>query len=62
MQLVSIMQRGRHLLILRRNTGEISGPEVIWDGPKNSGNMFSGQTSPHFTLFLEKMDIEFYVP
>ena len=48
------MQRGRHLLILCRNTAEFSGPEVIWDGPKDSGNTFSVQTSPHFSLFLEK--------
>ena len=37
-------------------------PEVIWDGPKDSGNMFSGQTSRHFSLFLEKTDVGFYVP
>ena len=30
-----IMQRGRHLLILRRNATEFSGPEVIWDGTKD---------------------------
>ena len=35
--------RGRHLLILHRNTAEFSGPEVIWDGPKDSRNVFSGQ-------------------
>ena len=40
-----IMQRGRHLLILRRNTTEFPRPKVIWDVPKDSGNMFSGQTS-----------------
>ena len=49
-----IMQKGRHFFILRRNISKFSGPEVIWDGPKDSGNVFSGQTSPHFSLFLEK--------
>ena len=56
------MQRGRHLLILHRNVAQFSGPEVIWDGPKDSGNKFSGQTSPHFSLFFGKTDIGFYVP
>ena len=49
-----ILQRGRHLLISHRNGTEFSGPEVIRDGPKDSGNVFSGQTSPHFSLFLGK--------
>ena len=40
----------------------VLGPEVIWDGPKDSGNVFSGQTSPHFSLFFEKADIGFYIP
>ena len=57
-----IMQRGRHLLILSRNDAEFSGPKVIWDGPKDSGNVLSGQTSQHFSLFLGKTDIGFYVP
>ena len=48
------MQRGRHLLILCKNAAEFSGPEVIWDGLKDRGNVFSGQTSPHFSLFLGK--------
>ena len=39
-----------------------TGPKVIWDGPKDSGNVFSGQKIPHFSLFLEKTDIGFYVP
>ena len=57
-----IMPKGNiNLYILRRN-GEFSGPEVIWDGPKDSGNVFSGQTSPHFSLFLGKTDVRFYVP
>ena len=51
-----------NLLILHRNASEFSGPEVIWDGPKGSGNMFSGQMSPHFSLFLGKTDNGFYVP
>ena len=46
-----IMQRGRHLFILRRNAAKFSGPEVIWDGPK----VFSGQTSPHFSLSSNSM-------
>ena len=29
---------------------------------ENSGNMFSGQTSPHFSLFLGKKEVGFYVP
>ena len=48
------MQRRRHLYILHRNATKFSGPEVIWDRPKDSENMFS--------LFLGKMDIGFYVP
>ena len=44
-----IMQRGRHLLILHRNA-----TEFIWDGPKDSEKVFSGQTSPHFILILGK--------
>ena len=55
-----IMQR--HLLILHINATEFSGPKVIWDGPKDSGNVFSGQTSPHFSLFLGKTDVKFYMP
>ena len=48
------MQRGRHLLILRRNAAEFSGPEVIWDGLKDTGNVFSGQMSPYFSLYFGK--------
>ena len=43
------------------NAIKFSGPEVIWDGPKDSGNMFSGQRSPRFNLFLGKTDVRFYV-
>ena len=43
------MQRGRHLLILRRNTAR----------PEDSGNV-SGQMSPHFSLFFGKTDVGFY--
>ena len=52
-----IIQRGRHLFILSRNTAEFTGPEVIWDEPKDSGSAFSCWTSPHFSLFFG-----FYVP
>ena len=45
-----IMQRGRHLLILHRNAAKFSGPEVIWDGSKDSVNMFSGQTTFHLVF------------
>ena len=38
------------------------GPEVIWDRLKDSGSVFSGQTNPHFKLFLGKMNVGFYVP
>ena len=31
-------------------------------GLKESGNMFSGQISPCFNLFLEKTDVDIYVP
>ena len=41
---------------------KFSGPEVIWNGPKDGGSMFSGQTSPHFSLFLRKTNVGFYVP
>ena len=55
-----IMQRGRYLLMLCRNSAKISGSEVIGDGPKDSGNVFSSQTSPHFSLFFR--NVGFYVP
>ena len=35
---------------------------IIWDGPKDSGNVFSGQKSPHFSLFWGKTDVGFYMP
>ena len=35
----------RKAFILRRNAAEFSGPKVIWDGPKDNGNVFSGRTS-----------------
>ena len=56
------MQKGRHLFIFCRNAAEFSGPDVIWGSLKDSGNVFSGQTSPHFNLFLGKTDIGFYMP
>ena len=49
-----IMQRGRHLLILRINAAKFSGPEVTWDGPIDCRNVLS-VPSPHFSLFLGKM-------
>ena len=57
-----IMQSRRHLLILRRNTAMLSGPEVIWDGLKDSENVFSGQHESTFQLLLGKTDIGFNVP
>ena len=49
-----IMQRGRHLFILCRKATELSGSKVIWDGPKDSGNMFSCLTSPHVGSFFRE--------
>ena len=45
---ICILQRGRHLLILRRNA---AGPEVIQDGPKDSGNWSDEST---FQLVFRK--------
>ena len=40
---------------------------VLWarrhlDAPKDSGNVFSGQRSTHFSFFRGKTDVGFYVP
>ena len=40
-----------HLLILHRDAATF-----IWDWPKDSGHVFSGQMSPHFCLFLGKKE------
>ena len=50
------------LLILDRHAAKFSGPEGIWNWLKDSGNVFSGQMSPHFSLFFGKTDVGFYVP
>ena len=40
-----------------------SGPKCIWDlRPKDSGSVFSGQMSQHFSLFFWKTGVVFYVP
>ena len=38
------------------------GPKSCEMDRKHSGNVFSGQMSPHFSLFLGKTNIGFYVP
>lgn len=40
--------------IQRSQVVKFSGPELISDGLKASGNVCSGQTSPHFSLFFGK--------
>lgn len=40
--------------ILHRNAVKRSVPEVIWDGPKDSGNLFYGPTCPGFELNFKK--------
>lgn len=46
-----ILQRESHTSVLCKNIGEFSGPKLIWNRPKNNGNVFCGQMSPRFSLF-----------
>ncbi len=48
--------------ILCSDAAGISGPELISESQKHSGNVCCAQMSPHFNLFLGKMDFEFSVP
>ncbi len=62
MQLESVAQRENYTSMLCSDAAGFSGPELISDSQRDSGNVCCGQMSPRFSLFLGKTDIKFSVP
>ncbi len=59
---ISVTLGESYTSILCSDAAGFFGPELISDSQKDSENVCCSQMSPHFNLFLEKMDFEFSVP